>query len=183
VDDEKEFAGYMTKRLKRNEIDVHTYTNPVEALRRAEGQRYDVALLDLKMPEMDGEQLLNRLKERDPTIEVIFLTGHGTVTSAFRSAQGGAYEYLLKPCEFVDLIRAINNAYAKRIRAMSAEQGKQADELMQRADEVQPLDVLNQLENIRDGRESPPTGATRCEGDDSQAGAASTPREAEQDGR
>ena len=115
VDDENDFVKYMTKRLKRHEIDVHAYTDPLKALQQTEGQHFDVGLLDLKMPKMDGEQLLNRLKERDPAIEIILLTGHGSVKSAFRSAQVGAYEYLLKPCEFVDLIRSINKAYAKQL--------------------------------------------------------------------
>ena len=79
VDDEDEFVKYMTKRLTRHEIEVHAYTNPVQALEETAGQSYDVGLLDLKMPKMDGEELLNRLKERDPTIEIIILTGHGSI--------------------------------------------------------------------------------------------------------
>jgi DNA-binding NtrC family response regulator len=76
--------------------------------------------------------------------------------SAFRSAQGGAYEYLLKPCEFADLVGAINKAYAKRLKALSGERGQQVDDLMHRAGEMPPLATLDQLKKIRDGGEEAP---------------------------
>jgi DNA-binding NtrC family response regulator len=150
VDDEHEFVDYMTRRLKPREIEVHAYTNPVQALKETATQNFDVAVLDLRMPKMDGEELLNRLKERDPTIEIIILTGHGSATSAFRSAREGAFEYLLKPCEFVDLVSSINKAYAKRIKALSGERGRQVDELMQDAGKIQPLTMLDRLKKIRE---------------------------------
>jgi DNA-binding NtrC family response regulator len=128
VDDEEDFVEYMTKRLERHDLEVHAYTSPTEALEGTEGQTHDVGLLDLKMPEMDGEELLGRLKERDPTIEIIILTGHGSVESAFRSAKEGAYEYLLKPCEFDDLVGSINKAYSKRVGVFQARQGSRRDQ-------------------------------------------------------
>ena len=151
VDDEEEFVHYMTKRLVRHELEVHAYTNPVEALDRTEGRTFDVGLLDLMMPEMDGEELLNRLKQRDPTIEIIILTGHGSIESAFRSAKVGAYEYLLKPCDFDDLVSSINKAYAKRVRALSAETAKQVDALMEQAEGMKPLALLERLKKIHQG--------------------------------
>jgi DNA-binding NtrC family response regulator len=150
VDDERDFVKYMSRRLKPHEIDVHACTNPVQALEETEGQNFDVALIDLKMPEMDGEELFDRLKQRDPTIEIIVLTGHGSSGSAFRTAQAGAYEYLLKPCEFADLVGSINRAYAKRIKALSAKRGPQVDDVMERAGESEPLATLGRLKKIRD---------------------------------
>ena len=55
VDDEEEFVNYMTKRLARHDLEVYPFTNPVEALEKSAGRHYDVGLLDLKMPEMDGK--------------------------------------------------------------------------------------------------------------------------------
>ena len=181
VDDEDEFVDYMTRRLKPREIEVHAYTNPVQALEETATQNFDVALLDLKMPKMDGEELLNRLKERDPTIEIIILTGHGSASSAFRSAQEGAFEYLLKPCEFVDLVSAINKAYAKRIKALSGERGRQVDELMQGAGEIQPLTMLDRLKKIRDGEPAPGSAAASAESHDSSTAAESPDRDVEKD--
>ena len=69
----------MTKRLRRHEIEVHAYTDPVQALERTVGQNYDGGRLDLKMPNMDGEELLNNWKERDVQMEGIILTGTGAI--------------------------------------------------------------------------------------------------------
>lgn len=168
VDDEEEFVDYMTKRLKRHDFDVDPFTNPVEALSKTKGHRYDVGILDLKMPEMDGEELLNRLKERDAQMEVIILTGHGSIESAFRSAQRGAYEYLQKPCDFDGLISSINNAYAKRIKSLGGKKAGQVDDLMSRASSMSPLDLFRRLKKIHKGLEKYMTAAALAEGGDLQ---------------
>ncbi len=169
VDDEEEFVQYMTKRLARHEIDVHAYTNPLHALEETAGQQFDVGLLDLKMPKMDGEELLNRLKQRDPGVEIIILTGHGSIESAFRSAQAGVYEYLLKPCDFDALVRSINNAYAKRVKALSGAKATQVDDLMKRAGGMHPLRVLQQLKKFRDELEISMAAAAMAEGGDPES--------------
>jgi DNA-binding NtrC family response regulator len=167
VDDEEDFVKYMTKRLEQHDFEIQAYTNPVQALREAEGANFDVGLLDLKMPEMDGEELLNQLKKHDPGMEIIILTGHGTIESAFRSARQGAYEYLLKPCDFDALVSAINNAYSKRIKALSAEKAQQVDDLMKRAGEMKPLTLLKRLKKIHDGVQNYLAAAAMAEGGDS----------------
>jgi len=121
-------------------------------------------LLDLMMPEMDGEELLYRLKQRDPTMEIIILTGHGSIESAFRSAQAGAYEYLLKPCDFDALVSSINTAYAKRVRALGAAQAEQVDALMERAEEMRPLTLLERLRHIHHGIARSMSAAALAEG-------------------
>lgn len=166
VDDEEDFVTYMTKRLKRHDFEVHAYTNPVQALEETEGHKFDVGLLDLKMPEMDGEELLGRLKQRDPDVEIIILTGHGSVESAFRSAKAGVYEYLLKPFDFDELVKAINNAYAKRIKALGGERARQVDDLMKQAGGMAPLTLLKQLKSIHHGLEKFMTAAALAEGGD-----------------
>jgi DNA-binding NtrC family response regulator len=169
VDDEKDFVAYMTKRLKLHDLEVDAYTHPVEALEKTEGHTYDVALLDLRMPEMDGEQLLGRLKQRDPSIEIIILTGHGSIESAFRSAKVGAYEYLLKPCDFDELVTSINKAYAKRIRSLGDEKAKQVDALMRSAGTLQPMALLKQLKKINDGMEMFMAAAALADGGDPES--------------
>jgi DNA-binding NtrC family response regulator len=164
VDDEEDFVKYMSKRLQQHDFEIHAYVNPVQALGETEGESFDVGLLDLKMPEMDGEELLTRLKRRDPGIEIIILTGHGTIESAFRSAQHGAYEYLQKPCDFDGLVSSINSAYSKRIKALSAEQAPRVDDLMKRAGEMKPLTLLKRLKKIHAGLESYMAAAAMAEG-------------------
>lgn len=169
VDDEEDFVTYMTKRLKRHDLDVHAYLNPVQALEETEGKSFDVGLLDLKMPEMDGEELLKRLKQRDPKMEIIILTGHGHVESAFRSAKAGAYEYLLKPCDFDGLVASINTAYAKRIKARNGEKAGQVEELMKSAGGMSPLALLKKLKRLHDGVEDSMAAAAMAEGGDSDS--------------
>ena len=152
VDDEEEFVNYMSRRLTRHDFEVHAYTHPVEALEKTQGCSFDVALLDLKMPEMDGEELLDRLKQRQPTIEIIILTGHGSIESAFRSAKVGVYEYLLKPCDFDDLVKSLNTAFSKRLKAVGEEEARQVEDLMSHAGGMSPLDLLRRLKGIHHGK-------------------------------
>lgn len=166
VDDEQDFVTYMAKRLKHHDFEVHAFTNPVEALEQTKGCRYDVGILDLKMPEMDGEELLSRLKERDAQMEIIILTGHGSIDSAFRSAQRGAYEYLLKPCDFDGLVSSINNAYAKRIKALDRDKADEVDNLMKQAGKISPLDLLKRLKKVHAGLQDYLTAAALAEGGD-----------------
>jgi DNA-binding NtrC family response regulator len=169
VDDEPEFVEYMSKRLRRHDFEVEAHTNPVEALEKTVGKNFDVGLLDLKMPQMDGEELLNRLKERDPSIEVIILTGHGSIESAFRSAQVGAYEYLIKPCDFDELVVSINSAFARRIKAQSGEKTREVDDLMKGASGMSPLALLKRLKKIRDGVGESMAAAAMAEGGEIEA--------------
>jgi DNA-binding NtrC family response regulator len=151
VDDEEDFVEFMSARLRRHKLEVAGYTNAQQALVETEGSTFDVGLLDLKMPEMDGVELLQRLKARDPDMEMIILTGHGSIESAFAAGKMSAYEYLLKPCDFDGLVRSISNAYAKRIKRLQADKAKGVDSLMKRALGMSPLDLLNELKKINDG--------------------------------
>jgi DNA-binding NtrC family response regulator len=105
VDDEKDFVNILSKRIKRRNIDV------TKALR---GQEFDVAVLDLKMEDMDGIEVLKMLKIMDPHLAVIMLTGHGSAEAAEQGIKLGAFDYLTKPCELEELLEKIMAAYAHR---------------------------------------------------------------------
>jgi DNA-binding NtrC family response regulator len=152
VDDEKDFVDYMTRHLEDNNLEVRAFENPIRALRETDGQTFDVGLLDLKMPGMDGEELLNKLKDRDPGMEIIILTGYPSIESAFRTSRNGAYEYLDKPCDFDVLLAAINNAYAKRIKNLNREQSGRVNKLMKKAGSLSPRELLKRLKNLRKTR-------------------------------
>ena len=79
-------------------------------------QTFDVTVLDLKMEDMDGIDVLRILKKMDPEMEVIMLTGHGSVTSAKEGVALGAFDYLTKPCELDALMQKIKAAYRKKAR-------------------------------------------------------------------
>jgi len=76
-------------------------------------KHFDVAILDSALPEMDGVQLLERLRQVDPETQVIMLTAQGTVETAIRAMKLGAYDYLIKPCELAQLELQAERAYEK----------------------------------------------------------------------
>jgi DNA-binding NtrC family response regulator len=112
VDDEERFRLTLSKRLAERGLEVGaTVGTGKEALQEIRGKAYDVVILDVKMPGMDGIQTLGEIKEINPHIEVILLTGHASVDSAVDGMRLGAYDYLMKPCEIEVLMEKINGAY------------------------------------------------------------------------
>jgi len=114
VDDEKDFVNILSKRLKRRNIDVVKAYSGAEAIRVLRGQRFDVALLDLKMEDMSGIEVLKMLKIMAPRLAVIMLTGHGSAEAAEQGLKLGAFDYLAKPCALEKLLEKIMEAYAYR---------------------------------------------------------------------
>jgi DNA-binding NtrC family response regulator len=116
IDDEKDFVNILSKRIKRRNIDVKKAFSGAEAIQALRGQEFDVAVLDLKMEDMDGIEVLKMLKILDPGLAVIMLTGHGSAEAAGRGIELGAFDYLTKPCEFEELLKKITAAYEHRKR-------------------------------------------------------------------
>ncbi len=115
VDDETSFLETMTKRLKKREFTVISALSGTEALTLLRShQNLDVILLDVKMPGMDGMATLQEIKKKYPLVEVIMLTGHGTIESAIEGMKAGAYDYLLKPCDIEQLVEKVTAAAEKR---------------------------------------------------------------------
>ncbi len=132
VDDEERFVTTLAKRLIERELEVvvGVYSGK-EAIEEVRNNTYDVIILDVKMPGLDGVETLREMKKIDPGIEVIMLTGHASVDSAVEGMRLGAYEYLMKPCEIDELMEKINGAYelktARDERIRQAEVRKMVD--------------------------------------------------------
>lgn len=148
VDDEEKFLKGMTQRLKLRDLEVHSFNNGADALDSVKKETYDVALIDLKMPEMDGEELLKKLKQVNPALEVVILTGHGSEDSAVRTFREGAYEYLMKPCELDELISAISRAFAKRVKAKSQALKEKANAIIAASKGYTPRELLQMLQDL-----------------------------------
>jgi DNA-binding response OmpR family regulator len=133
VDDEVRFLKALAKRLSVRDFDVITATNGFDALEQARGYLLDLALVDLKMPGMDGEELLTRLKEEHPLMEVVILTGHGSDASKLRCEAAGSYSYLQKPCETDELIAVLREAFERRMMLRLDLERRQLDKLIQSA--------------------------------------------------
>ena len=115
VDDEADFVEIMVKRLKKRGFQTLTAMSGPEALELLEEtERVDIVLLDVKMPGMDGIEVLSQLKEKWPLVEVIMLTGHATVESAIEGMKRGAFDYLMKPCDMEVLMAKVKEADQKK---------------------------------------------------------------------
>jgi len=110
VDDEIGFADVMTKRLGKRGVEVTSVLSGTAGIQALRKQDFDVAVLDLKMEDMDGIEVLKIFKKMVPTMPVIMLTGHGSEKAAQDGIAYGAYDYLLKPCELNDLLAKIKAA-------------------------------------------------------------------------
>lgn len=115
VDDETAFVETMAKRLAKREIETITAFSGEEAVEKVEqNENLDVIVLDVKMPGMDGLQALKAIKAISPLVEVVMLTGHGTVELAVDGMKLGAFDFLMKPCEIDVLVEKVNEAADKK---------------------------------------------------------------------
>lgn len=117
VDDERDFLEVLTRRLGKREVNVAGVTSGEEALQYLQAKPIDVAVLDVKMPGMDGLTALREIKKLNPLIEVIMLTGHASLEVALEGMRSGAFDYLMKPAEIDELLYKIQDAHrAKTIQ-------------------------------------------------------------------
>ncbi|HEY7726562.1 MAG TPA: sigma-54 dependent transcriptional regulator [Anaeromyxobacteraceae bacterium] len=115
VDDEPTLLKALEALLRKKGYDVTGLESPIAATQRLAQEDFDVALLDVKMPELSGLELLTAVKHRRPEVEVIMMTGHATVETALAAVKAGAYDYLTKPFEDVELVaRAVAKAAERK---------------------------------------------------------------------
>jgi DNA-binding NtrC family response regulator len=105
VDDEKEILSMLERYLTRQEgMTIRTYTNPVSAL-SAIGNDVDLALLDIMMPQMDGLELLEKLREKHPDIKVVMMTAYSTLDRVLKAHRRGATHYVMKPFDSLEKLK------------------------------------------------------------------------------
>ena len=109
VDDEQNFLELMMRILSKRGFAVKTAANGDEALKLLEQQSFDLALLDIKMGPMNGIQLLEKIKEREPLVKAIMMTAYPTNETRAQAMDLGASAYLTKPVELNALIEAMNS--------------------------------------------------------------------------
>ena len=114
TDDEKTFRNIMTKELTRMGYNVTGCGSGAETIEKMQEKDFDVVILDMNMPVMDGIETMKRVKEMEPTTEVIVLTGQGTIENAVQATKLGAYDYLTKPCKLTELCVLLQKALEKR---------------------------------------------------------------------
>lgn len=114
VDDEAEFLRSLVKVLGRRGLEVEGVTSGREALERMRESPFDVVVLDLMMPGMDGLETLKHIKAMWPQTEVILLTAVGSVEKGLQGMRGGAFDYVLKPMDVEELVEKIKEAWERR---------------------------------------------------------------------
>jgi DNA-binding NtrC family response regulator len=114
VDDEKGYVNVLAKRMAKRNIRVTPAYSGSEAIQALRREDFDVAVLDLKMEDMDGIEVLKIFRKMDPHMPVIMLTGHGSEKAAREGIEFGAYDYLTKPCDLEELIHKIRQACKSR---------------------------------------------------------------------
>jgi DNA-binding NtrC family response regulator len=115
VDDEKEFLDLMGERMAARGMQVEKATSPADALKLTEEQSFDAIILDLMMPEMDGIQVLKTLRARHPELQVILLTGHGSIEKGVEAMRQGAIDFIEKPADLEVLTEKIKKAQARKM--------------------------------------------------------------------
>lgn len=110
VDDEESYVNVLSKRMTKRNFEVSSAFSGAQALRILRKQDFDAVVLDLKMEDMDGIEVLKILKTMAPELPVIMLTGHGSETAAREGITFGAFDYLTKPCDLDELIEKIRAA-------------------------------------------------------------------------
>lgn len=118
VDDEEEFIELMSQRLETKGLKVVAVTSGEKALTEVEDHKFDVAVVDLAMPGIDGIETLKQIKERRDDIEVIMLTGQATVQSGIEAMKYGAIDFLEKPVDLNVLLEKIRLAKKERMRVL-----------------------------------------------------------------
>lgn len=145
VDDEEQFLNSIAERLELRDFFVTKALNGEQALKAAKSDKFDLALLDLKMPGMDGKQVLEVLKKEHKYLEVIMLTGHGSLESAVECTKLGAFGYLPKPYEFDRLIEVLKDAYQERMRKKFESDQERWEKIMSIGAGSSPLAILREM--------------------------------------
>ena len=114
VDDEERFLATTAKLLERAGHRVLTASSGQAAIELLGEQDVDVMILDMKMPGMGGLEVLRDVRLRFPLVEVIMLTGHGTIESAVEGLKSGAFDFVTKPCDIETLVSKAEEAAARR---------------------------------------------------------------------
>ncbi len=118
VDDEADFLELLSQRLTNRGMEVITASNGVKALEEIKNRDFDIIVLDLSMPGMDGIETMKRIKTKSPQTETIMLTGHATLKSGIEAMKSGAGDFLEKPANIDLLIQKIHDAQYRKIQEL-----------------------------------------------------------------
>jgi len=132
VDDEEQFLDTLSQRLELRGIKVDTVTGGEEALDKITSQKFDAIVLDLVMPGIDGMETLKRLKEKNPDIQIIMLTGKATVKKGIEAMKLGAEDFLEKPVDLNVLMEKIKKATHNKMLLVEKSRQEEVKEILKK---------------------------------------------------
>lgn len=115
VDDEQDFLKALSERMQAKGLQITSATSGEEAIRAVGDEFFDAVVLDMKMPGLDGIETLKKIKEVNPDVQVILLTGHATVDKGIEAMKLGAMDFLEKPAEINSLMEKIQTARSNKM--------------------------------------------------------------------
>ncbi len=115
VDDEQEFTQVLSERMRSRGLDVVTAEDGLSALKKAEEQSFDAIILDIRMPGIDGIETLRRLRQINPNLQIIMLTGQASVKAGIEATKLGAMDFLEKPADLKQLLEKIREAKTNKV--------------------------------------------------------------------
>jgi len=130
VDDEEHFVTAISRRLAARGFTVDVAHSGSEAVDHFHARTFDVVILDLAMPGMDGLETLEQLLKIDPLAQVVLLTGHGSISAATSAMKGGAAEFIEKPADFDELMDTLRRCVARRLELDEKVQSDQIAEIL-----------------------------------------------------
>ena len=130
VDDEADFLATLAERLETRGLKVDTATSGEDAVAKAEGEGFDLIILDLSMPGIDGLETLKRIKAKQPEAEIIMLTGQGSIRTSIEAMKLGAEDFLQKPVNITELMDKISEAKDKRMLVLQAKSVKVIEKIL-----------------------------------------------------
>jgi DNA-binding NtrC family response regulator len=132
IDDEEEFAAIVAERLRSRGILVDTANNGPDGIARIKQHSYDAVVLDLAMPGMDGMETMRLMLEHDPRLQVIILTGQGSVAAGVDAIKQGATDFLEKPADIDTLMGKLSEAQQKRLSMFEQDISQKMSDIMRK---------------------------------------------------
>ena len=148
VDDNEDFLTASIARLEVREVSVCGAVRGDEAVALARERRFDVIVLDLAMPGMDGVEVLMEIKRLQPFVQVIMLTGHGTIEAAMDCGRYDAFKFLTKPCDIGQLIIVIKDAHGKKRADQKKAYNEEVERLFSRGNS--PRGIIEETRRLRE---------------------------------
>jgi DNA-binding NtrC family response regulator len=132
VDDEEQFLKVFSQRLEGRGLKVDTSTTGEDALKRVKDKEFDAIVLDLVMPGMSGIETLKRIRAENPDVQIIILTGHGTIEKTVEAVKEGAIDFLEKPADLSKIMEKISEAKQKKVLLIEKKHEAHVKEILEK---------------------------------------------------